>query len=694
MPNRLFYIRKSAASIFLYEIFWIILIVLTIWMILSLVTWDPLDTSWSHVTSSNTIENYCGILGSYFSDVLFYLFGFSAWWWIILLIRYIYKRYYYLFNLINKINKKENKKFLFLCLENNIGFIMLLIGSVSLETLKSNDTLGQYLLGHINNIQGNGGIIGQIIASFLLDKLGFTGATLFFLAIITIGSSLFFSFSWLSVSEYLGLYLEMIFLYFWNFKKIKKTDLFELNGISQVIKLQKEKKQGTQSSYFKLLDSGFQNLIIKKKEDATFEKNFQSSTILSNINQLPNISLLDQPESTDYPMISQDVIEATSRLIERKLADFGISVTVVSAQTGPIITRYEIKLEKGIKGNRIVNLSKDLARLLSVMSIRIVETIPGKNLMGLELPNDRRQTVHLSEIIGSQAYCNSRSKVTIALGKDIAGNAIVADLERMPHMLIAGTTGSGKSVSLNAIILSLLYKSDASHIRFILIDPKMLEMSMYEGIPHLLTPVVTDINKAASALNWCIYEMERRYYLMSKLMVRNLAGYNQKIIETIRIGNTKFNSELLKSGIVNSLQLLPNIIIIIDELADLMMVSGKKIEELITRLAQKARAAGIHLILATQRPSVDIITGLIKANIPTRIAFQVSSKIDSRTILDQMGAETLLGQGDMLYMHSGYVFPMRIHGAFVNDNEVYRVVESIRQCSNPNYISSLLDKKD
>ena len=387
--------------------------------------------------------------------------------------------------------------------------------------------------------------------------------------------------------------------------------------------------------------------------------------------------------------MSAETIEFTSRLIE-KLADFGVSVTVVAAQAGPVITRYEIEPATGVKGSQIVNLAKDLARALSLVSIRVVETIPGKNLMGLELPNPRRQMVKLSEILGSQTYHASHSVVTMALGKDIAGNPVVADLAKMPHLLVAGTTGSGKSVGINAMILSLLYKADASHTRLILIDPKMLEMSVYEGIPHLLAPVVTDMRQAGNALNWCVGEMEKRYRLMSKMGVRNLAGYNTKIRDAIKREEPIPNPFSLTPDQPEPLAPLPTIVVVIDELADLMMVVGKKIEELIARLAQKARAAGIHLILATQRPSVDVITGLIKANIPTRIAFQVSSKIDSRTILDQMGAETLLGQGDMLYMPPGTGAGARAR-RLVSDDEVHRVVESLKAQGEPNYIEGLLE---
>jgi S-DNA-T family DNA segregation ATPase FtsK/SpoIIIE len=405
------------------------------------------------------------------------------------------------------------------------------------------------------------------------------------------------------------------------------------------------------------------------------------------------LHLLDEPDK-DFEVLSKETLEFTSRLIERKLKEFGVDVKVVAAFPGPVITRYEIEPAVGVKGNQVINLIKDLARALSVASIRVVETIPGKTSMGLELPNPKRQIVRLQEILSSQAYADSVSPLTIALGKDISGRPIVSDLAKMPHALIAGTTGSGKSVAINAVILSFIYKATPEQIRLILIDPKMLELSVYEGIPHLLTPVVTDMREAASALRWCVAEMERRYKLMSSLGVRNLSGYNLKVQEGIKKEEPLVNPFSPPEGAPEYLEELPLIVVLIDELADLMMVAGKKVEHLIARLAQKARASGIHLVLATQRPSVDVITGLIKANIPTRIAFQVSSKIDSRTILDQMGAEALLGQGDMLYLPPGSGYPQRIHGAFVADHEVHHVVEYLKEHGEPCYIEEILRTDD
>ena len=405
---------------------------------------------------------------------------------------------------------------------------------------------------------------------------------------------------------------------------------------------------------------------------------------------LPQVNLLDAPPA-QQETVAPETLEMTSRLIEKKLKDFGVDVVVVQATPGPVVTRYEVEPATGVKGSQVVNLAKDLARSLSLVSIRVIETIPGKNTMALELPNVRRQTIKLSEVLGSQIYHQSKSLLTMGLGKDIEGKPVVADLAKMPHVLVAGTTGSGKSVGINAMILSLLYKAEAKDVRLLMIDPKMLEMSVYEGIPHLLAPVVTDMKQAANGLNWCVAEMEKRYKLMSKLGVRNLAGYNAKIDEARAREESIGNPFSLTPEQPEPLQRLPHIVIVIDELADLMMVVGKKIEELIARLAQKARAAGIHLILATQRPSVDVITGLIKANIPTRIAFQVSTRVDSRTILDQMGAEALLGMGDMLYMASGTGLPVRVHGAFVSDDEVHRVVAYLKQQGEPDYVDGVLD---
>jgi S-DNA-T family DNA segregation ATPase FtsK/SpoIIIE len=406
---------------------------------------------------------------------------------------------------------------------------------------------------------------------------------------------------------------------------------------------------------------------------------------------VPPLHLLD-PAPDDHETVAAETLEFTSRLIERRLGEFGVEVKVVAAYPGPVITRYEIEPAVGVKGSQIVGLVRDLARALSVVSIRVVEVIPGKTTMGLEIPNPHRQVVKLSEILSSKIYADAGSPLALALGKDIAGNPVTVDLAKMPHLLVAGTTGSGKSVAINAMILSVLYKAPPSQVRLILIDPKMLELSVYDDIPHLLAPVVTDMKQAAFALQWCVAEMDRRYKLMSQFGVRNLAGFNHKLREARKAGTPLTNPFAIDAENPEPLEELPVIVVFVDELADLMMVVGKKVEELIARLAQKARAAGIHLVLATQRPSVDVITGLIKANIPARISFQVSSKVDSRTILDQMGAEALLGQGDMLYLPPGHSHLNRVHGAFVADQEVHRVVDYLKQHGAPQYLEAVLEE--
>ena len=493
--------------------------------------------------------------------------------------------------------------------------------------------------------------------------------------------------SWLTVSEYVGAGLEQSINWCrnqytsWQDRAVGQVAAIKREGV-----VVQERAKQVEAAPVRIQP---QMVAVVKSERVEKEK---QATLFDELpdSALPPLALLDSPAKVQET-VSIETLEFTSRLIEKKLSDFGVEVKVVAAYPGPVITRYEIEPATGVKGSQIVGLARDLARSLSITSIRVVETIPGKNYMGLELPNPKRQIVRLTEILSSQLYHDSTSALTIALGKDIAGYPVVADLAKMPHLLIAGTTGSGKSVGINATLLSLLYKSDPKLVRLILIDPKMLEMSVYEGIPHLLAPVVTDMRQAAHALNWAVNEMERRYRLMSKLGVRNLAGYNAKIDEATRQEKHVPNPFSLTPDSPEPLDKLPTIVIIIDELADLMMVVGKKVEELIARIAQKARAAGLHLILATQRPSVDVITGLIKANIPTRIAFQVSSKIDSRTILDQMGAEALLGMGDMLYMPSGSGFPVRVHGAFVSDEEVHRVVAYLKAQGEPDYIDGILE---
>jgi S-DNA-T family DNA segregation ATPase FtsK/SpoIIIE len=535
--------------------------------------------------------------------------------------------------------------------------------------------------------QGPGGAFGEMIGKAASRAFGFNGATLLFLALLAVGLSLLFGISWLRVMERIGTGLEALVT---RIRKRREEAIDRRIGEEataereQVVMHLREEVEDREPIVVvpPPAPAPKSDRVVKERQRPLFTDMPDS--------KLPPLALLEEAPASQET-VSNETLEFTSRLIERKLADFGVSARVLAAYPGPVITRYEIEPAVGVKGAQIVNLIKDLARALSVVSIRVVETIPGKSYMGLELPNPRRQVVKLIEILSSTTYNDTPGALTLALGKDIAGKPVVADLARMPHLLVAGTTGSGKSVAVNAMILSLLYKAEPKQVRLILIDPKMLELSMYEGIPHLLAPVVTDMKLAPNALNWCVGEMERRYRLMSQLSVRNLAGYNAKVVEAKKSGKPLVNPMSLTPEQPEPLEEMPLIVVVVDELADLMMVTGKKIEELIARIAQKARAAGIHLILATQRPSVDVITGLIKANIPSRIAFQVASKVDSRTILDQMGAEALLGQGDMLYLPPGTGYPQRVHGAFVSDGEVHRVVEHLKSLGEPQYVDGVLE---
>jgi S-DNA-T family DNA segregation ATPase FtsK/SpoIIIE len=532
-----------------------------------------------------------------------------------------------------------------------------------------------------------GGAIGDTLGGVLSSAIGFNGATLLLLALLAAGSSLFFGISWLRVMERIGAGLDTLVAAArrWHDNRVdRRIGEAQAAAREEVVEHLREETVDREPLVVvpPVASVPRSERVVKEKQRPLFTEMPDSP--------LPPLSLLEDPPPA-AEAVAAETLDFTSRLIERKLADFGVAVKVLAAYPGPVITRYEIEPAVGVKGAQIVNLMKDLARALSVVSIRVVETIPGKSCMAMELPNARRQVVKLVEILASQVYNDAPGALTLALGKDIAGKPVIADLARMPHLLVAGTTGSGKSVAVNAMILSLIYKSEPRDVRLIFIDPKMLELSVYEGIPHLLAPVVTDMKLAPNALNWCVGEMERRYKLMSQLGVRNLAGYNQKIADAKKAGKPLVDPFSLTPEQPAPLEPMPLIVVVVDELADLMMVTGKKIEELIARIAQKARAAGIHLVLATQRPSVDVITGLIKANIPTRIAFQVASKVDSRTILDQMGAETLLGQGDMLYLPPGAGYPLRVHGAFVSDAEVHRVVEHLKSLGEPQYVEGILE---
>ncbi len=654
---------------------WLVLLAVTAFLGMILLTYSAQDPAWSQSTQVDHIANWGGKLGAWCADLLLYVFGKSAWWWFLLLVINVTRSYAQLSHMEDW--EPEHR---FLGWLRGIGFALVLSGSMGIEFLRMYSY--QFQLP-----RAPGGVLGEVIGNAAYNVFGFTGATLFFLVLFALGISVLFQVSWLTVAERIGAALELTMAWL-----IKKYTARQDRLVGQVAAIQREEVVvHERAKQVEATPIRIEPQVVTVARSERVEKEKQTSLFADlSENPLPPLALLDEAKLVQET-VSVETLEFTSRLIEKKLSDFGVEVKVVAAYPGPVITRYEIDPATGVKGSQIVGLARDLARSLSITSIRVVETIPGKTYMGLELPNPKRQIVRLTEILSSQLYNDSASPLTIALGKDIAGHPVVADLAKMPHLLVAGTTGSGKSVGINATLLSLLYKSDPKAVRMILIDPKMLEMSVYEGIPHLLAPVVTDMRQAGHALNWAVNEMERRYRLMSKLGVRNLAGYNHKIQEAARQEKHIPNPFSLTPDAPEPLDELPTIVIIIDELADLMMVVGKKVEELIARIAQKARAAGLHLILATQRPSVDVITGLIKANIPTRIAFQVSSKIDSRTILDQMGAETLLGMGDMLYMPPGTGFPVRVHGAFVSDEEVHRVVEYLKKQGEPNYVEGILE---
>jgi DNA segregation ATPase FtsK/SpoIIIE, S-DNA-T family len=654
---------------------------LAFWL-LALVSYSAQDPAFSTSGTGAPIRNWAGKTGAWIADGTYFLLGFSAWWcfaagvraWLGTLARWMRA---------GAVTEEAEHPLLQMRWVFWAGLAVLLCASTALEWSRLYRFEAR-LPDHA------GGALGYLIGPWAVKWLGFTGSGLLFVALVVLGASIVFRFSWGQVAERLGARIDGFIE-----SRREKREIAQDLAFGQQAARQRE--EVLIEERIEIVEHHPTPVLIEpllpdvpKSERVAKERQKPLFSELPD-SKLPQVDLLDGAQ-TRQETVSPDTLEMTSRLIEKKLKDFGVEVRVVLAQPGPVITRYEIEPATGVKGSQIVNLAKDLARSLSLVSIRVVETIPGKNYMALELPNAKRQSIRLSEILGSQVYNEAKSMLTMGLGKDIIGNPIVADLAKMPHVLVAGTTGSGKSVGINAMILSLLYKAEARDVRLLMIDPKMLEMSVYEGIPHLLAPVVTDMRQAANGLNWCVGEMERRYRLMSKLGVRNLAGYNHKIDEAKGKGEFIYNPFSLTPDSPEPLERLPHIVVVIDELADLMMVVGKKIEELIARLAQKARAAGIHLILATQRPSVDVITGLIKANIPTRIAFQVSSKIDSRTILDQMGAEALLGMGDMLYMPSGTGLPIRVHGAFVSDDEVHRVVAYLKeQGGEPNYIEGVLE---
>jgi S-DNA-T family DNA segregation ATPase FtsK/SpoIIIE len=656
------------------ESWWFALLALALYLLLVLYTYDKSDPGWSHSLNVNTIHNAGGVVGAYVADLMLYVFGMSAYWWVV----FCGAAVWWGFHRIETVPDTDRRSYAVAA----IGFGMVLVASSGIEAVRL------YSL-KITLPYQPGGIVGELVGH-TAGLLGFTGGTLILLTLFVAGLGLFARMSWLTVIERVGGWVEDSYLYVIR-KWYERVD--RQAGAQATIEREEVVEEGRKKLEIRepirieppAFDIPKSPRVEREKQVPLFE-NLPDSL-------LPPLHLLDA-SARNVEVLSAETLEFTSRLIEKKLLDFGVEVKVVAAYPGPVITRYEIEPAVGVKGSQIINLVRDLARALSVVSIRVVETIPGKSCMGLEIPNPTRQIVRLAEILSSQVYADMNSPLTLALGKDIAGNPIVADLARMPHLLVAGTTGSGKSVAINAMILSLIYKSPYHQVKLILVDPKMLELSVYEGIPHLLAPVVTDVRLAANALNWCVAEMDKRYKLMSEQGVRNLAGLNQKVREGIKAKKPLLDTLASTPDNPVLLQEKPQIVVVIDELADLMLVVGKKVEELIARIAQKARAAGIHLIIATQRPSVDVITGLIKANIPSRIAFQVAAKVDSRVILDQMGAEALLGQGDMLFLPPGTGFTQRVHGAFVADHEVHKVVDYLKKLAQPRYVESVLEGPD
>ncbi len=641
----------------------------------SLITYSPSDPAWSHSETAASIANAGGVAGAWFSDVFLYLFGYLAYLFPIMV-------GYSGWLLFAGRDSEEPFDGRTLALRA-LGFVLTLGAGAGLATLH---------FANVSQLPLNaGGILGDVVGNGLVSVFNFLGGTLLLMALFLAGVTLFTSLSWIKLMDSTGRFTLGIFAWIgYQFSRVREA--LENRRIRQ--EREETVKEAT-TKKAKKKKPKIEPVVSMIEESDRAEKERQVPLFEPEDSEyLPSLSLLDVAEAPKNQM-AHAALEAISRQVELKLADFGIEVEVVAVHPGPVVTRFELEPAPGVKVSQISNLAKDLARSLSAISVRVVEVIPGKTTVGLEIPNEIREIVRLSEVIKSKQFDKAKSPLTIALGKDISGQPVVADLAKMPHLLVAGTTGSGKSVGLNAMVISLLYNATPDDVRLIMIDPKMLELSVYEGIPHLLAPVVTDMKQAANALRWCVAEMDRRYTLMAHMGVRNLSGYNHKVIEAEENGEpivdpTYKPSDLFEEDEVRYLEPFPFLVVVVDELADLMMVVGKKIEELIARLAQKARAAGIHLILATQRPSVDVLTGLIKANIPTRIAFQVSAKVDSRTILDQGGAEQLLGHGDMLFLPPGTGIPVRIHGAFVSDAEVHRVVKDWRQRGEPDYVEDIL----
>ena len=647
-------------------------------VLVALLSFSPHDPGFSFTGEGGPVHNRIGPVGAWFADALYFLFGRPAY-----LLPAILAASAWHVTRAHAAGKPDSHLNLALRVA---GFLLMLVASCALAAL-------HWKAGVLP--QGAGGVVGSAAGGALAAGLKLLGATLLLLAAWLAGAAIAFGISWFTVMDRIGQWT-------WAGVAWARERFFTAREVNTGRSARLERKEALQAEQKRAPPRVAPRIEAPAPAPPKSERAEKERQVPlfdpPQATELPPLDLLDDPGQQE-PSYSAEALEAMSRLVELKLKDFGVEVEVVAVHPGPVVTRFEMRPAPGVKAAQITALSKDLARALSTISVRVVEVIPGKSVMGLEIPNEKREIVTLGEIIRSRTYDDIASPLALALGKDIGGLPVVADLARMPHLLIAGTTGSGKSVAINAMVLSLLYKSTAEHVRLIMIDPKMLELSVYEGIPHLLSPVVTDMKQAANALRWCVAEMDRRYQLMAALGVRNIAGYNRRVKDSIQEGKPILDPVLMQQAAndpsidqraIPNLEPLPYVVVIIDELADLMMIVGKKVEELIARLAQKARASGIHLVLATQRPSVDVITGLIKANIPTRIAFQVSAKVDSRTILDQMGAESLLGHGDMLYLPPGTSMPTRVHGAFVSDQEVHRVVDALKKFAAPNYIDEVL----
>ena len=675
------YIKKTFLNFFSF-----FLLAFSLYIFISLISYDLSDSGFFNRNSSGIINNLGGPLGAVISDFLFTLIGFGS--YLVLIIGSVWA---------TQILFIEDKY------SSNIKTLLRLISSTFLLICFCS-------LGYFYFLEDFGGFIGKEIFLSISSIFGDIGSLIFLIVLTIPLLSLTFNFSWLSLTDLIGKFLITLLNFLLNVSlKIYKTSknltfnilskskkiIVSLQGnLDKKIKSTPEISKRPQINE-KKVDQSNQDL---KQADLPIKDESSLKEVPKAIKEeidlekkdkviMPSTELLDRALD-DGSSLSDSELNQISKLLEDKLEEFGIEATVESVLPGPVVTRFEIQPAPGTKASKITNIAQDIARSLSVSSVRVVEVIEGKSFVGIEIPNNNRKMVRLTEILSSKAFKSSPSNLSVALGQDISGNAIVVDLAKMPHMLVAGTTGSGKSVGLNAMLLSLLFKSDPEEVRLILVDPKMLELAVYDGIPHLLTPVITDMTDASNGLRWCVAEMDRRYKLMSMMGVRNLAGFNKKIQDADNNGKQILNP--LNEDEEEYLEVLPSIVVVVDEFADMMMLVGKKVEHLIARIAQKARAAGIHLVLATQRPSVDVITGLIKANIPTRIAFQVSTKIDSRTILDQGGAEQLLGYGDMLYLPPGVGVPVRVHGAFVGDDEVHRVVNDWKSRAEPNYVDEII----